>query len=80
MLNMAYEVNPICGGPNLVEISNVCPMCGKTHSFKIEAKVFDDGLALYNGGALVQKAWPTLTPSQRELMISGICDDCWNNM
>ena len=80
MTKMGYEAKAFPEEPNMIEVSNVCPFCGKTHSFKTDASEFKKGLDAYSDGALVQNAWPSLTSSQRELLISGICDECWNNM
>lgn len=75
---MGYEVKVLPEEPNMIEISNVCPFCGKTHSFKTDASEFKKGLNVYIGGALIQNAWPYLTASQRELMNTGICDECYD--
>jgi len=31
-------------------------------------------------GALVQEAFPELTRTQREAMVTGICDPCWKKV
>lgn len=31
-------------------------------------------------GALVQDAFPDMSPSERELLVSGICGDCFDAM
>lgn len=80
MTKMGYEAKVLPEEPTMIEVSNMCPFCGKTHSFKTDTSEFKKGLDAYNDGSQVQNTWPSLTPSQRELMISGICDECWNNM
>ena len=57
-----------------------CPLCGKISKLKVSTKVWRDGLMAYRNGALIQNAWPTLTPSSRELIKTGICDECWIKM
>ena len=63
--------------PNDVTILEIpCPFCGKISKLKVSTKVWRDGLTAYRNGALIQTAWPTLTPSSRELLKTGICDEC----
>jgi hypothetical protein len=31
-------------------------------------------------GELIQNVAPELSPEERELLISGICSECWNKM
>ena len=57
-----------------------CPFCGKISKLKVSTKVWRDGLNAYKNGALIQNAWPTLSPSDRELILTGICDECWIKM
>ena len=67
--------------PNDVTILEIpCPFCGKISKLKVSTKVWRDGLTAYRNGALIQHAWPTLTPSSRELIMTGICDECWIKM
>lgn len=63
-----------------VVITSICPWCGKASTFEVDKDVWDKGLKAYNNGAHIQDAWPTLSPSDRELIITGICNECWNNM
>ena len=67
--------------PNDVTILEIpCPFCGKISKLKVSTKVWRDGLNAYKNGALIQNAWPTLSPSDRELILTGICDECWIKM
>ena len=67
--------------PNDVTILEIpCPFCGKISNLKVSTKVLRDGLTAYRNGALIQNAWPTLPPSRRELIKTGICDECWIKM
>ena len=65
---------------NTVTLRRICPFCKKTHEVKVDAKAFDDGMKLYAKGMPVQNAFSTFTPSQREMILTGICDKCWNNL
>ena len=67
--------------PNDVTIFEIpCPFCGKISKLKVSTKVWRDGLMAYRNGALIQNAWPSLTPSSLELIKTGICDECWIKM
>ena len=51
--------------------------CGKVTTARVNG--FD--LFKYNNGALVQDAFPDLTPAERDaLFISGLCETCWNDL
>lgn len=53
----------------------VCPICGKR--FKIRVKWED--FQRWKQGELIQICFPDLKPEERELLISGVCPDCWND-
>lgn len=53
-----------------------CPFCGEIN----EIAVSEDDYWDWQDGALVQDAFPYLTVDEREMLISGICPDCWNDM
>lgn len=65
-------------GTTVLEI--LCPWCGKTSKLKLSTTTWLDGLTAYKNGVLVQHAWPTLSPDERELLVSGICNECWTSM
>jgi hypothetical protein len=48
------------------------------NSHYIDVKMVD--MAAYEDGALIQDAFPYLTTSQRELMLTGISDEIWDDM
>lgn len=50
-----------------------CTSCGTTHHLAVQGS----GLFKYNQGVSVQGAFPELSAAQREMLISGICGDCW---
>lgn len=56
----------------LIPISRTCPMCGSTEVRKYP----EDGIKMYQRGALVQDAFPDADASEREWFISGFCDKC----
>lgn len=56
-------------------IGTRCPLCGIRSP---NLKVTEEGWHNWrNRGMLIQEAFPELTSSERELLQTGICDDCW---
>ena len=64
--------------PDTAILKSTCPMCG--HDRVLDPVDFN---ALYNfvmGGQLIQRAFPKLNASDREALMTGICDTCWQDM
>ena len=57
-------------------IATHCPFCGGINGVEVNEKDYLD----WQDGALVQEAFPYLNASEREMLISGICPDCWDSM
>lgn len=57
-----------------MEIRTTCPLCGRTSFVTVDPVGFD----AYRAGALVQDAFPRLSADEREMLISGICPECWD--
>ena len=57
-------------------IETKCPECKKT----TDIVVTEEGFRKRQAGALVQVAFPELSPPMREMLITGICPDCWVKM
>lgn len=55
-----------------ISIGFECPMCGKYHMITVELEQYLE----YQSGALVQDAFPHMSPTDRERFISGLCPDC----
>lgn len=59
-----------------------CPGCKVQHSFAVNA-TNEEILAMagkYSRGALIQDAFPILTNEQREIMLTGTCNDAWDQL
>lgn len=54
-------------------IECVCPFCGKKRVVTVNSEDYDK----WENGELVQIAFPYLSASDREALITGICDECW---
>ena len=53
-----------------------CPFCGLIHEVEVNEMDYLD----WQDGVLVQDAFPYLSADEREMLISGICPDCWDEM
>lgn len=53
-----------------------CRDCGKA----VELELSQEQIDRYNNGALAQNAFPHLTPDEREIIISGICGECFDEL
>ena len=58
-------------------INTTCPFCGKTTPVQIRRVADYD---TWQNGTLAQDAFPYLSADEREMLISGICPTCWDNM
>ena len=57
--------------PTVIETR--CPFCGHVHEVTVDAI---DYLA-WETGTPAQYAFPYLSADEREMLISGICPECW---
>jgi len=53
-----------------------CHMCRELQTLRLSIA----GLKAMEEGALVQDAFPDLTPGEREMLISQTCDNCWKKL
>jgi hypothetical protein len=58
------------------EFSVQCWKCNGDHVIMADERDVCD----WQDGELIQDALPYLTASEREMLISGTCDDCWQKM
>lgn len=63
---------------NYKEVSVVtrCPLCGKANFVEVNEEDYWD----WDDGVKVAVAFPYLSANEREMLISGICPDCWVSM
>ena len=57
---------------DVLEVEIVCPFCGAIHSIVVN----EDDFNYFQNDVLVQDAFPYLTATEREELISGMCPDC----
>lgn len=58
----------------LVELQMTCPFCGKPSSIVVDKERFER----WQAGEHVQLVWPELTPGERETLISGAHEACFD--
>jgi len=54
-----------------------CKYCGITYQILADREDLDSWM---NGNRYIQDLLAYLSPAERELLISGTCDNCWNQM
>lgn len=62
--------------PDVIACYKNCPMCGvmQRKEFPIE------GYVKYEAGHLVQDCFPEMSADDREFLITGICQKCWDKL
>ena len=60
------------------KITRECMVCGKetTREFDDTEGRFTKGWNAWAGGALIQNAFPFLSPEDREFLMTGMCPEC----
>lgn len=61
----------------IMTISKNCVECKCLVEFDVKAEDYD---LWKEGGELIQEALWYVTPDNREMLISGICGKCWNEL
>ena len=61
-----------------MKITRTSPFTGKVNTMDIA--VTEDQLARWEGGELIQRAMPNLSPSEREFIMTGITNDEWDSV
>ena len=56
-----------------ITLTSICPFCGCLTDIEVEVEQYESWAF---GGALIQDALPTLSATERETLISGICPEC----
>ena len=50
-----------------------CPWCGEEHKVKVPF----EGYLAWQSGESIHVAMPQLSADEREMLISGVCPECW---
>lgn len=56
----------------MVELMITCPFCGKEHFVYVVEEDYEN----WSNGELAQNAFPYLSATEREQLISGLCPTC----
>ena len=66
---------------NTITLSRISQYSGKlnTMTLNISPEAFLEGQEKRKGGMLIQDAYPTLTPAEREFLISGMTQQEWTD-
>lgn len=57
-----------------VHVKRTCPLCGKESSVEMPYEAW----LQWHSGLSAQKAWPDGTPGQREVLVSGSHESCFD--
>lgn len=61
----------------MIKLSINCCRCGEPHIIEVDENKFN---RWRTGNENIQDIFPELKASERELMISQICEKCWDEM
>ena len=72
-----YLTETNCECDDAIDIDFKCPICGSFTTVHVSPRK----LHMYrSGSAKIQDVFPELTADEREVIQSGICNKCWNEM
>jgi len=65
----------------MVTLTKVSRLTKKTNTvvLRISQEDYDRGMQEWNAGAMIQYAFPTLSSTEREFVLSGITPDEWDH-
>jgi len=61
---------------DLVKVVRTCPQCNKEQGLTVKYSEYQ----AWKDGALIQNAFVSLTAGEREILKTGICEKCWDEM
>ena len=61
---------------NTCNVEVRCPMCGKQYIITVP----HEGFIAWRNGGKIQDCLPTLSNAEREVVITCICEACWDRM
>lgn len=73
---MSYKPEFVTMEPGKAIVGVKCFSCKKVITLEVKPEEY----IAWSRGALVQAAFPRMPAAERELLISGTCDDCFKNM
>lgn len=73
---MKYTESHVPSEGHKYTFSGKCDLCGDKKSVSVKGP----DLFKFRQGEYIQSAFPYLTSGDREFLISGTCDKCWDKM
>ena len=70
------HLNEIDFNNQLIKIQKICPHCKKTNTIMVDRRAYSE----WRAGKLIQQAFPNLSNDQREILKTGICPKCWDEL
>jgi hypothetical protein len=66
----------------MILLERRCPFSGTLNTMELPLthREYDRGIAKWEAGALIQNAFPTLNPDEREFIKTGILPATWDSM
>lgn len=58
-----------------IEIERICPICGTMHTVYVSKQSLKE---FKYGGKSIQDAFSDLNRNEREMLVTGICEMCWD--
>lgn len=73
-------IDAVVTNKNTIFVTGICPFDSMTkeHELNISPDLWIVGIDKYQTGATMQDAFPTMSPSDREFLISGFTPTEWN--
>lgn len=62
--------------PDVLVITDDCIVCGLSSALVLNG----EDVKRYQAGALVQEVWPSLSISDREVIVTGAHSACWDTL
>ena len=59
-----------------IQVKKTCPECSRVQTIPVPAEEH----AAWKAGELIQNALVSLTPAQREVLLTGYCHGCWDTL
>lgn len=76
-MNITYHHDYSRGSTDTTEFNKSCIHCEAKHVFKLSASDYEE---VFYKRRFMQDIFPDLSMDQRELMISGTCKSCWDEI
>ena len=55
-------------------VQKICPFCRSAVSVEVPLEDYE----MWQDGTAIQHACPTLSADEREILMTGICPNCWD--